>query len=222
MMRDREAPGHRAVGVRPRMLASVASIAAVTPVRVRRRGTSRASRRRACRRCRAGAARLARLPGRERAARSIQPPSTSASAATTPGWRAATSTTTLPPHDCPATIAPVMPRRPATAATSAAAVVGVVAGRRGVGLAVRAQVDRGTTGWPAAARTAPTPSHSRALDDRPWTSTKGRLSLSAAHCRTCSVTPSATATRRSLGVMSRGAASSSGLVSPEGSPMRPT
>ena len=49
-----------------------------------------------------------------------QPPSTQATAAATPGCRAASDSTTLPPHDCPATTGPRRPNVPASAARSSA------------------------------------------------------------------------------------------------------
>src|SRR6266850_285153 len=54
-----------------------------------------------------------------------------------------------------------------------------------------------TTVWPAAWRCSATPSHSRALDARPWTSTKGAAARFPTRTSTCNSTPGATAMRRS-------------------------
>src|SRR2546425_5978268 len=55
-----------------------------------------------------------------------------------------------------------------------------------------------TTVWPAAWRCSATPSQSRALDARPWTSTKGAAARSPTRTSTYSSIPGATTMRRSI------------------------
>ena len=118
--------------------------------------------------------------------RCSQPPSTSARACTRSGRSAASWSTTFAPHDWPATTGAAQPSPAHTAARSRAAeCVGSVAGvspSSPSSLSVSGTVadeacprrSTATTGCPAEARRAATPSHSRALDDSPCTSSTGR------------------------------------------------
>ena len=109
----------------------------------------------------------------KRPPRSMKPPSTQATPAVSPGWAAASSTTTLPPHDWPTATGRSQPVARTTAARSSAT---VVMSYPSSGLAERPwpRWSTATTGWPAAARWRATPSHNRALDASPCTSTTPR------------------------------------------------
>ena len=126
---------------------------------------------------------------------SSQPPSTHTIPRGSDGCRTASSRTTLPPHDCPATTGRSSSSRSIRTARSSAT-VGTSYGPSGFDERPCPRRSTVTTGWPRATSAAATPSQRRAFDASPCASTNaGWLPSTDVQTSAASVTPSATAIR---------------------------